>query len=282
MMNDKYWEVVEANILLHSTMSDRYNATEPHFRPENVANVEARLVEMIDSIKARSLLDLGCGTGFIIDIAKKYLQQITGVDVTQAMLDQVDVKGTCNITLIREDTGSVVLQPESYDLATAYSFLHHLYDITPTLNTAWKALKKGGKFYVDLEPNYYFWQELTKLNRSAPYSNILKREIESVCYKDEEIEKNFRLKKEIFNNAEFGKTQGGFKDEELIKILHQTGFRDVQFYFYWYLGQGFLINDPRYSKEERFQYAKVMNEILQQSLPMSKHLFKYLGFVATK
>ena len=95
----KYEEVVKANIALHSKMADDYSTCEPHFRPENIAKVEAKLKNIIDETKAKRLLDLGCGTGFMINIAKKYVTEIDGVDVTQAMMDKVDTSGPAKIRL---------------------------------------------------------------------------------------------------------------------------------------------------------------------------------------
>ena len=279
----KYKDVIEANIALHSKMSGQYNTCEPHFRPENIQKVESKLSEVIHSVNGKQLLDLGCGTGFIINIAKKYVDDITGVDVTQDMLDKVDTSGTCRIKLINADTGSVEVIPESFDVVTAYSFLHHLYDIKPTLRTAYRALKQGGKFYADLDPNYFFWEQVNALNRTGEYDKIVSREIEAVTYKDEDIEKNFGVKKNVFNNAEFGKNiKGGFKDSELESLLKETGFREVKIFFHWFVGQGILINDERFSKEDRFTYAGVMDEFLQRAMPLTKNLYKYLGFTATK
>lgn len=281
--DSKYQEVIEANIALHSKMSEQYSTCEPHFRPENIRKVESIISEVIKSVNGKRLLDLGCGTGFIINIAKKYVSEITGVDVTQAMLDKVDKSGGAKITLMRADTGSVPLPEASFDVVTAYSFLHHLYDIAPTIKTAFRSLKKGGKFYADLEPNYFFWEKINELDRKGNYDPIVKREIEAVTYKDEDIEKNFGVKKNIFNNAEFGKNiRGGFKDSELEKALLETGFSEVKIFFHWFLGQGALINDSRYSQEERFRFADVMDETLQRTMPLSKNLYKYLGFIATK
>jgi ubiquinone/menaquinone biosynthesis C-methylase UbiE len=282
----KYDEVIKANIELHSILSGEYSTCEPHFRPENIEKVDANLNEVINSVRCdgkRRLLDLGCGTGFMINIAKKYVDEIVGVDVTKAMLDKVDTSGDCEIELKNTDTGSVVFEPESFDVATAYSFLHHLYDIGPTLATAYSALKKGGKFYVDLDPNFYFWSCVTNLEREGDYDVFVKREIEAVNYKDEDIEKNFGINKDVFNAAEYGKSvMGGFKEEELTRKLKELGFSDVKFFYHWYIGQGVFINETKYSKEERFMYAEVANDILQRALPVSRNLFKYIGFIATK
>ncbi len=53
-------------------------------------------------------------------------------------------------------------------------------------------------------------------------------------------------------------------------------------FYHWYIGQAALINDEKFSKEERFKHADVMDTILQRILHLSKHLFKYVGFIATK
>lgn len=281
-MDLKYEEVIKANIELHSKLSSHYNTCEPHFRKENVEYVEKKLKLILDRVTASRLLDLGCGTGFVINIAKKYVKEIVGVDVTQAMMDKVDKSGDCKISLVNHDTGSYVPQGV-FDVVTGYSFLHHLYDIKPTLKTAFNALKDGGVFYCDLDPNFYFWEVIHSLDRSGTYDPIVKREIEMVAYKDEDIESQFGVDKNVFNSAEYGKNiAGGFKEETLHKALMETGFSKIDIFYHWFLGQGNLINDPQYEQAERFKHADVTDSILQKSLPLSRPMFKYLGFYATK
>ena len=153
----RYQEVIDANQKVHTALAGVYNSSEPHFRPENVAHVESKLREIFAHTRARRLLDLGCGTGFIINIARKYVAEIDGVDVTEAMIRQVEQSGDAAIRLHLSDSGSFPVEPGSYDVVTAYSFLHHLFDIGPTLATAARALRPGGQFYADLEPNREFW-----------------------------------------------------------------------------------------------------------------------------
>jgi SAM-dependent methyltransferase len=239
--------------------------------------------DIFKETNATKMLDLGCGTGFLINIAKKYIKHIDGVDVTKEMLDKVDVTGEANINLFQHDTGSFPVKKGDYDVVTAYSFLHHLYDITPTLQTAFEALKPGGIFYNDLDPNFYYWEQINNLEREGNYNPIVKREIEMVTYKDEDIEKNFGVSKDDFNHAEFGKNiVGGFKEEILREKLLAVGFSKVEIFYFWFLGQASIINNPDMHKEESLKYAKSMDHSLQSVLPLSRHLYKYLGFKATK
>jgi ubiquinone/menaquinone biosynthesis C-methylase UbiE len=283
MDQKEYQKVLQANIELHTRLSSDYNTCEPHFRPENIDRVEARFVSVAKQTGAGRHLDLGCGTGFMINISKKHVKHVVGLDVTQAMLDKVDKTGSAKIELHNHDTGTFAVEGNTFDVVTAYSFLHHLYDIVPTLSTAARALKPGGIFYADLDPNYYFWESVNRLKRDGTYDPIVKREIEMVTYKDEDIEKNFGVDKNTFNYAEYGKNiQGGFREEEIIQKLNDAGFSKVEFFYHWFLGQGQMINDSSASKQVNIARADDVAEALQKCLPLSRNLFKYVGFYATK
>ncbi len=282
-MTTDYQEVIKANIALHSRLAADYNTCEPQFRSENIDRTENILKELITQNKVDSILDLGCGTGFVIDIVKKYVSEIYGVDVTQAMLDRIDRTGDAKISIFNHDAGSFDAKGKSFDMVTAYSFLHHLYDVVPVFETAYKHLKEGGVFYADQDPNFYFWDAINQLEREGNYHSLVKREIEMVTYKDEDIQTNFGVDTDIFNNAEYGKNiKGGFREEELREKLLGVGFKDVKFVYYWYIGQAFIINQAGLEKQVGLQQANFMDDILQMLLPVSKNLYKYIGFIATK
>lgn len=282
-MDTDYQKVIQANIALHSKLAEHYQTCEPHFRPENVAKVEARLTALVDETGATDLLDLGCGTGFMIQIAKRHVKKIVGVDVTDAMLRRVDRSGDAQIELVTHDTGSYPAEPGRFQVVTAYSFLHHLYDVGPTLATAFRALAPGGRFYADLEPNYYFWEQIGHLNRNETFHPLVQREVESVNFKDEEIENKFHVSRETFNQAEYGKdVTGGFREEDLRKALDAAGFNRVRFHYHWFLGEGFLINNVDLAEADRFGHARIVDEALRRALPVSRCLYKYFGFTAEK
>jgi SAM-dependent methyltransferase len=281
-MNSTYEAVVLANQQLHSALANAYNSSEPHFRPENVTHVEKRLRAIFAATNAERMLDLGCGTGFLINIAKNYVKAIDGVDVTPAMTDQVDRSGPAQIRVHLGDTGSFAVEEGGYDVVTAYSFLHHLYEIGPTLRTAARALRPGGKFYADLDPNYYFWEAIKALDPREQYDPIVRREIASVTQKDEEIQERFHVAKEVFNNAEYNKNiTGGFREETLIESLKSVGFAEVEISYYWYLGQASVVNNAGGDAASRLEMARLFAATLEKGLPLTRSLFKYVGFVAT-
>jgi SAM-dependent methyltransferase len=283
MSNPTYREVIDANIAVHSKMAASYPETEPHFRPENVRIVDGHVARLVAETKARSLLDLGCGTGFMIGIAKKHVKRIVGVDVTKAMLERVDKSGDATIELHEHDTGTFEPEPGSFDLVTAYSFLHHLYDIVPTLRTAAKALRPGGKLYADLDPNHYFWDAIAKLDPNGTYDPIVTREIGATVQKPEEVNREWNIPSDVFDRAEYGKNiAGGFREDVVRKQLTEVGFSSVTFSYYWFLGQASIVNDPAHSKDENVAAANRMDAVLQKAMPLSRALYKYVGFVATR
>jgi ubiquinone/menaquinone biosynthesis C-methylase UbiE len=284
MDEQRYREVIDANIALHTRMADEYRTCEPHFRPENRAKVKARLAALVAETKARRLLDLGCGTGFMIDLARDLVGEIHGVDVTPAMLEKVDRSGPAKVEVFLEDAGSFPAKEGAYDLVTAYSFLHHLYDVTPVCRTAFRALRAGGRFYADLEPNFYFWEAIGRLDRNGAHDGMVRREIEMTTHKDEDIERQFGVDRAVVRDAEYGKSAGGgFREEWVREVLTGIGFRRVEVFHHWFLGEAVLINDESFgSAEARFRHAEVMDGLLRRAMPLSRPLFKYLGVVAEK
>jgi ubiquinone/menaquinone biosynthesis C-methylase UbiE len=280
---EQYGAVMEANIAVHAKMAADYKKFEPHFRPENIAKVRAILTRLVQETSARKLLDLGCGTGFIIDIAMPLVAEIHGVDITQAMLDQVVRRGPAKVTLTREDTAGYRQDEGTFDLVTSYSFLHHLYDIEPTLRTAYRALRPGGRYYADLDPNRAFWAALSQIEPGDALDPIVRLELEKTRFKDHEVAGELGVDKEVLDRAEYGKNiRGGFGEDELVAMLKGCGFSKVEVYYYWFIGQAQLVNDPRGERSAQIALADRVDEALKRVLPLSRNLYKYLGFIATK
>ncbi len=272
-------DVIEANIQLHTILANKYKETEPHYKSENVKRIDQILSLLKQKTAGESLLDIGCGSGFMIDIAKRYFHTIRGVDITPAMLEAINVNdfdGDLKVMLAQcED---LPFEDNSFDICTAHAVLHHLHNIEPALKEAYRVLKPGGIFYSDLDPNYYFWQAVSKLDRNKEYSDIISRELEAVFNKDSEIEREFGVPRDVFLTAENLKHgQGGFKGEDLDIIMSTIGFSKIQIKYEWFLGEAKIIHS-----DTTKHAAGIFRDYLHESLPLTRHLFKYIAIYAIK
>lgn len=272
--------IIDANILVHTAMASTYNENEPHFKAENKAVVRKHL-ERLRSSSGPRLLDVGCGTGFIISIAGDLFSEIHGVDITQAMLDRVE-HGSANVTLHRALAEKMPFSDGYFDAASAYSFIHHLTDYADVLREVHRVLKPGGTFYVDLDPNRAFWSAVNAAQKTLASSGdtpsaIMAREIDSVLHTDDRVEIEFGISSETFNLAEnYKDILGGIDPEDFRETALSAGFTKCEVGYYWYLGQGAIMHGQ--SPEQ----ASVVEAYLMRALPVSAPLFKYLRFFLTK
>lgn len=275
MSESEKTKIIDANIAYHSALADTYDKDQPHFKQENQERVDAIIKALAQEAGNGSLVDFGCGTGFVINIAKKYFKRVAGVDITQKMLDLVDLTGG-NIELFKTETSDTSLKSSEFNVCTAYGFLHHLQEPETTFKEAYRILRENGTFYADLDPNYYYWDMIRNIQDCSTDNQILSREIKSVIDKVDEISDRFHLDREVISLAEYQKiVKGGFKEEEIVALLLKAGFAHVDFNYEWYIGQAYYIhNEP--------ETGEMIEAYLRKLLPATRHLFKYVSFKARK
>jgi ubiquinone/menaquinone biosynthesis C-methylase UbiE len=270
--------VVEANQRVHSQLASQYNESEPHFRPENQQKVRRRLVDLAARTPSTErMLDLGCGTGFLLNLAHDLFTRIDGIDATQAMLDRVDLSPG-NITLHQGVVEALPFEPNTFDLATAYSFLDHLADHVPVLHEAHRVLRPGGMLYVDLIPNRSFWQGVYSASGSSqrPFDAIVEREINELVNHEQKLQEQFGIDPVDWQFAEPAKSEGkGFDGEQLRAEVEAAGFT-AEIRYEWYLGQAVVMHG------DSMEAAEAIDAHLRRLLPVSESLFKYIVLTATK
>ncbi len=273
-------DVVRSNVAVHTRMAEIYDRDEPHFRPENKAKVQRNLLRVVERTGSECLLDIGCGTGFVISLLAETFDEIHGLDPTSAMLEKVDTsKG--NITLHEGVAEDLPFPDGSFDLVTAYSVLHHLADHRPVLAEVFRVLRPGGVFYVDLEPNRAYWSAVadaeTRSQQGTELDEIVAREVRSVLHIDEDAHERFGIDPETFRAAEYIKSRlGGFEPEEFDRDTRAAGFSACEATHEWFMGQAVLMHSPSPAD------AAAVEAHLRRLLPISASLFKYLRFEAVK
>lgn len=272
-------DVLNANIILHTQLAGVYRETEPHYRPENQARVEKILESIAPVGKSGVLLDVGCGMGFIIDIAKNHFSRIDGIDITEAMLQKVNTQClSCNISLCTAEVENLPFLEDTFDVATAYAVIHHLHELKPAFHEIYRVLKPGGWLYTDTDPNFYFWDAMRSLPKLGDYSPSIRKEKEAVLHKDTELEEKFGVSPDILNVAEVLKHDiGGFRSEELEELLLEVGFTEAAVHYEWFLGESRVIHST-----DTAHAADQIRLVLHELLPLTRHLFKYVRIMARK
>jgi len=273
-------QVEKANLKFFKAKAKSYNKEEPSYRPENIARVK-NILRGLSKNKNDNLLDIGCGTGFILDLAHPFFKKLYGIDLSAEMLKHVNLKNK-KIKVFEGSTEKIPFEKNYFDVCTAYGFLHHLYDIKSTLKEAYRCLKKNGILYTDQDPNYYFWENASQFKSKTVKNNIPKTEIQNVSdvtfgYKKKKLSSLSEAGKKTIITAEFQKSfKLGFQEEKILKMLKNIGFRKIKYSYEWYLGEAYVKHKIS-SKSD-----KIISDHLQRCLPLSRNLFKYVKIFAVK
>lgn len=137
-------------------MSDFFTARVEGYDDHMIKTVEGckegyiKMAELLPK-EVNELLDLGCGTGLELDeIFKiKPLINVTGIDLTQAMLDKLKQKhADKNLELINESYFNYDFGISKYDAAVSFQTLHHFSheDKLKLYIKIFNALKTNGEY----------------------------------------------------------------------------------------------------------------------------------------
>jgi SAM-dependent methyltransferase len=121
--------------------------------PTRAAEQLLRLHEALAPGAERRLLDIGCGTGIVADRFQQAGYEVTGIDISEAMLRRARTRLGETATLVHADaTGFTVAEPFPLAVST-YDIPNHLGTperIGSYLDCVFRAVKPGGVFAFDV------------------------------------------------------------------------------------------------------------------------------------
>jgi ubiquinone/menaquinone biosynthesis C-methylase UbiE len=122
------------------------------------AEVEAALSRIVCEIEPEMLLDIGTGTGRVLELLGPVLRRGLGVDLSREMLAVARVNleraGLRNCALRQADMYQLPLPDGSFDLATLHQVLHFAENPQAALREVFRVLRAGGHaLVVDFAPH---------------------------------------------------------------------------------------------------------------------------------
>ncbi len=120
--------------------------------------VEAAIVATVGEERVRTLLDLGTGTGRVLELLADRFDQGIGVDMSHAMLaiarSNLERGGLTHCQVRHGDLFNLPYDNASVDLITIHQVLHYLNDPERALQEAARVLVPGGRLLVvDFAPH---------------------------------------------------------------------------------------------------------------------------------
>ncbi len=123
-----------------------------------VANVNAIVASMLKNInfnKSMHIMDFGAGTGLLLEGIAPYVAQITAVDVSDAMINELNKKKQallnkhdCTLDIVKTDLTQTIrfelIFNQSFDGIISSMTLHHIQDIPAILSGLKQLIKPNG------------------------------------------------------------------------------------------------------------------------------------------
>lgn len=120
--------------------------------------VEAAMLKLVGKRPFQSMLDLGTGTGRLLEIFAPFYRRGVGIDMSREMLAvaraNLDKAGVANAQVRQGDIFSPPVERDAFDLVTIHQVLHFLDDPARAILEASRLLRPAGRLViVDFAPH---------------------------------------------------------------------------------------------------------------------------------
>ncbi len=122
------------------------------------ADVEAVLLAELGGEPVEAILDIGTGTGRMLEMLAPLARRAVGVDASREMLafarSKLDAAGLAQASVRHGDAYHLPVEPDAFDIVTLHQVLHYLADPQAAVAEAARALRAGGRLaVVDFAPH---------------------------------------------------------------------------------------------------------------------------------
>lgn len=134
-------------------------------------DIDPVIFNLLGSIKNKKILEVGCGNGYLSRLLAKKGAKITGVDLSQKLLDYAIVKEEKNPLGIkyRKCNASDLkgIKNKSFDMVVNNMSLMDVKDTESAIKEASRVLKKNGKLVFSINHPVFFHQKWAYIHRDG-------------------------------------------------------------------------------------------------------------------
>lgn len=92
------------------------------------------------------LLEIGCGTGLILQRLRPYCRRAVGIDLSPGMLRKARDRG---LDVVEGDASVLPFEDERFDVVVSFKVLPHVDDLSTALSEAARVTRPGGRLFLE-------------------------------------------------------------------------------------------------------------------------------------
>jgi SAM-dependent methyltransferase len=110
--------------------------------------IDDQAAELVRRVgEGKEVLEVGCGTGLVLERAQSFAARAKGVDLSPGMLDKARSRG---LDVEEADATQLPFEDESFDVAYSFKVLAHVPDFRAALNEMARVVRPGGHLVFDV------------------------------------------------------------------------------------------------------------------------------------
>ena len=219
-MNNLEQRVKKANREFYDIVGSSYEGIDGRRSERLIRYVSEQLKIISRNVEADSILDLGCGNGFVSRAARDFFKRRYALDISFKIIKAIDDATLLKITA---DSDLIPIRDSKVNCVVTFAALHHCYSYEKMLSEIYRILKDGGIYYSDHDMDSFFYK------RFKPLLKVYRKINDA---RGTYLSRFKGLSGEMYDYSEFHKD--GIPSEKIKSMLKGIGFKNIILEYHWF------------------------------------------------